>query len=140
MYAIGSIICIRHFLENKPDGDKLFIVMGCIDGTLNLMAITTSKMYFDKALFKYGVIRDRANSFYGIPAHRVIGKNGWSFNLDTVFSLQSKLIRFNADRLSQYDIDVYDVLKDEEFQELLRFYLTQSAIGDKKYLESLLVQ
>lgn len=123
MYELGSIICIRNFLPEKENGDKLFIVIGTPSDSLNLMGISTSQIYFDKSYFKKGKITYGDCSFYCFLKGQIIGKyNRFCFHTNTVFSKQSKPIKFTQTKLAQYDIKFYDIIVDSELYELIYFY------------------
>lgn len=137
MLKVGSIICIRGYLP-KPNGDKLFVVVGDMGEELNLLAITTSQMYFDPTLFRHGIIEDRANKFYGIPKGLKIGTGGFSFNKDTIFSLQSKLIPMDKKSMEGRKIYCMDVMESGELLSLLLFYHDNIQMKYREHIDSLI--
>lgn len=139
MYELGSIICIRNFLPQKEKGDKLFIVLGLVGDSLNLMGISTSKIYFDESLLRPGKIVDRDNSFYCFFKGQIIGKNNnFCFFSNTIFSLQSKPIEFTQDKLASYTIDLKDTLIDSELYELIYFYKSNIQSKYVSYFDNIL--
>lgn len=138
MFEVGDIICVRDFLKGrKPNGDKLFVVLGKTDDR-NLNVISTSQIYFDETLIKDGKITDGVSSFYCMPKGKIVGMHGFQFKKDTIFSMQSNIITFNNEKYEQYKIDVMDRLFPQRTRDLLRFFLEQPQNKYKNILQEAL--
>lgn len=140
MYNIGDILLIEDYPLPTEDKDKFFIVIGNLETGYQLLSITTSKLYFDVSLVKYGEIVDRELSGFCFPANHVIGVNNFYFKKNTFLSHRSSLKEHDNAFLARFNVRYIDHLKDNELGDLVySFYKSEKT--KRKYkptLESVL--
>lgn len=140
MYGIGDILLIKDYPLPTKDKDKYFIVIGNNRNKCQLLAMTTSQLYFDLKLVKYGEIVDRELSGFLFPADRVIGENNFFFKKHTFLSHRDNVREHDDNFLSRFSVEYKDHLKKEELGDLIySFYKSEKV--KRKYkpvLESIL--
>lgn len=140
-YPIGSIILIKQYQLPTEIKDKYFIVLEKEGNEYNFLSMTTSKFYFSPLLIKRGIInKDGGASMYCFEKNQVIGKNGFSFPLHTFVNHNSNIHQFSFELLSEYEVQVLDILIDKELIELLYSFLKYKGTPRKykPFLESVL--
>ena len=118
-YPLGSILLVRDYLLPTTVKDKYFIVIGINENEYNLLSMTTSQIYFDPALIRHGIIKDRDMSVYCFECGRVIGKNGFSFHKHTIVSHRSNIHIFTIEKITKLKIEMQDILLKEELENLI---------------------
>ncbi len=138
-YPLGSILLVRNYQLPTTIKDKFFIVIGESEGEYNLLSMTTSQIYFDPALIRHGVIKDRDMSVYCFEHDRVIGENGFSFHKNTIVSHRSNIHSFAIEKIAKLNIEPLDVLLKEELRNLIySFYRANVSNKYKQLFERIL--
>ena len=138
-FPLGSILLVADYQLPTTKKDKFFIVIVESKDEYNLLSMTTSQIYFDTALIKHGVIKDRNMSLYCFEHDRIIGKNGFSFRKDTIVSHRSNIHCFTKEKIAKLDIRFQDVLLKKEFENLIySFYQSDISNKHKKMFEQIL--
>jgi hypothetical protein len=123
-FDIGSILLVKDYQLPTKVKDKFFIVIGLEDNKVTVVSMTTSQVYFDSSLIKYGVIKDRDMSIYCFPKHQVIGQNGFFFRKDTFVSHRSNILPFSIEKIDSLNIEYMDCLTKEEIINLVYSFYT----------------
>lgn len=119
-YSIGSILLIRKYKLPTKEKDKYFIVLDQDKDICNWLSMTTSQFYFSQELIKHGVINQGSlSSMYCFKQGQVIGIDGFAFPKHTFINHNSNIFEFREDKLSEYMIEVKDILINNEFKDLL---------------------
>ena len=139
-FPVGSILLIHDYNLPTTTKDKFFIVLGSEQNSLQLLSMTTSKIYFDAKLLKHGPIIDGELSVYCFPQGRKIGKNGFAFQKHTIISHRGNIHRFSPEQLAKYKIRVCDCLVKQELIDLLYSFFKYRGTKnkDKQIFERLL--
>lgn len=132
-FEVGSIILIKNYPLSSEIKDKFFIVLSKTEKELNLLAMTTSQIYFN-APIKHGKIIEGDASFFCFEKRKIIGKNGFSFKQDTIISNRTNIHAFTNERLEKHEIEYKDCLIDKEFIDLIYSFYSYKGIP-KKYKE-----
>ena len=140
-YPLGSILLILDYQLPTTVKDKFFIIVGENKDEYNLLSMTTSQIYFDPALIKHGVIKDREMSLYCFEQGRIIGKDGFSFNKNTIISHRFNIHCFTKEKMAGLNILFQDVLLKEELENLIySFYKSNISNRYKKIFEQILTE
>jgi hypothetical protein len=138
-YPLGSILLVRNYRLPTTVKDKFFIVIGENGNEFNLLSMTTSKIYFDGALIRHGVIKDRELSVYCFERGRVVGKKGFCFHKNTIVSHRSNIHIFTIEKIAALNIEVMDILLKPELENLIySFYQSNIPNKYKKLFEDIL--
>ena len=130
-FEIGSILFVKDYQLPTSVKDKFFIVVAVTEQNITLMSMTTSQIYFDNSLIKHGIIEDRNLSVYCFPKNKVIGKNGFSFNKDTIISHRWNVHEFSAELFATLNIEYKDCLISEEIVNLIYSFYSYAGIPKK---------
>ncbi|MDR0865055.1 MAG: hypothetical protein LBO74_09015 [Candidatus Symbiothrix sp.] len=135
IYEVGTILLVRDYQLPTKVKDKFFIVIGLIDNQLMIMSMTTSQVYFNPALIKAGVIKERDMSIYCFLKDCVIGQNGFAFHKNTFVSHRSNVLPFSFEKMASLNIEYLDCLTKEETINLIYSFYTY--IGTSKRYKKL---
>lgn len=126
MYKIGDILLIEDYPLPTQDKDKFFIVIGYNKDGFHMLSMTTSQLYFDVSLVKYGEIVDRELSGFCFPAGYVVGLNNFSFIKHTFISHRHSVREHDDKFLSNFRVQYKDHLKNKELGDLVySFYKSE---------------
>ena len=140
-FPLGSILLVFDYQLPTTTKDKFFIVVGENKDEYNLVSMTTSQIYFDPALIRHGVIKDRSMSLYCFEHDRIIGKNGFYFQKNTIVSHRSNIHCFSKEKISKLNIQFQDTLLKEELENLIySFYQSDISNKHKKMFEQILTE
>ena len=134
MFELGSILLVKNYPLPTKVKDKFFIVIGIADKQITLMSMTTSQVYFDSALIKHGIIKDRDMSLYCFIEKRIIGENGFYFRQNTFISHRLNILHFSVEKIKSLNIEYMDCLTKEEIINLMYSFYTY--IGTPKKYKS----
>jgi hypothetical protein len=138
-YPLGSILLVRDYHLPTITKDKFFIVLCENKNEINLLSMTTSQIYFDPALIKHGVIKNREMSVYCFEADRKIGENGFAFWKNTIVSHRNNIHCFTVEKIAGLNIEILDILMKEELANLIySFYQSNISNKHKKMFELIL--
>lgn len=134
MYKVGDILLIEDYPLPTREKDKFFIVIGFNKGEFHLLAMTTSQLYFDISLVRYGEIKDRELSGFCFPAGHTIGVNNFSFKKHTFISHRYSIREHNDDFLAHFHVTYQDHLKNKELGDLIySFYKNEKVKRTYKF-------
>ena len=126
MYKVGDILLIEDYPLPTQNKDKFFIVIGQNKDEFHLLSMTTSQLYFDTSLVKYGEIVDRELSGFCFPAGYIVGLNNFSFKKHTFISHRHSVREHNDEFLSRFQVKYQYHLKNEELRDLIySFYKSE---------------
>lgn len=131
MYRVGDVLLIKDYPLPTQDKDKFFIVIGDHGTTCHLLAITTSQLYFDINLVKYGEIVDRELSGFCFPAGHVIGENNFYFKKHTFLSHRDNVREHDDNFLVRFSIEYKDHLKRKELNDLIYSFYKSDKVKRK---------
>lgn len=142
MYKVGDILLIEDYPLPTKDKDKFFIVIGLNKDEFHLLSMTTSQLYFDTSLVKYGEIVDRELSGFCFPAGYVAGLNNFSFKKHTFISHRHSIREHDDKFISNLHVKYQDHLKNKELGDLVySFYKSEKVKRSyKSCLENVLVE
>jgi len=131
MFELGSILLVKNYRLPTKIKDKFFIVTGVTEDEIILMSMTTSQIYFDFSLIKYGTIKDRDMSIYCFPKKQIIGKNGFYFHQNTFISHRSNIFSISTTKMKSLNIEYMDCLTDQEIINLVYSFYSSESVSKK---------
>lgn len=124
MFDRGNILYIENYqLSSNKLKNKYLLVLENLDNEAIIISLPTSQQYLDQVNIKKGAIEQGQTKGYHFPKNDIVGKNGFSFDLDTYVLFRSNVFKESIDvLLSKYpsnDITIKDTLTDKEYRDLI---------------------
>lgn len=142
MYTPGKLIYFNpfYFKNGDPERRKYFLVLKLIDSKVVIASLPSSKIYLPSTVpFNHGCLEmpDSGINCYLFEANKVITKNGWSFDLNTIL-YGTHLDDYEISTLTQtyviegVDYEIVGELTDAELKKIIDCF-TNSSLVKRKY-------